>query len=154
YTEEEKDHPKKMTTEEIERILQTVAENQAQLTGAAARTDERLDRVGARLDQIGERLDQVAALQAKHDEMHARHAANMAEITTVLARHSADIVEIDSGIASLLNSQNRYEERQAALSDILHDIADKQLKNEERFAETDKRFAELAAAQVRSEASY
>ncbi len=75
-----------MTVEEIERILQTVAEN-----------------------------------QARHDEMHARHAA--------------DITEIDQGIESLLRSQNRYEQRLAMISDIMHDLADKHLKNEERFAE-------------------
>jgi len=49
-----------MTIEEIERILQTVAEN-----------------------------------QAKHDEMHSRHAA--------------DIAEIDRGMASLLGSQRGRE---------------------------------------------
>jgi hypothetical protein len=106
-----------MTVEDIERILQTVAENQANLTSHAARTDERLDR-------IAERLDQVAELQA---------------------RHSADIAEIDQGIAMLLKSQNRYEERQNRLDEILHDLADKQLKNEERFAD-------LAAAELRYEA--
>ncbi|MCI0390335.1 MAG: hypothetical protein MOB07_16415 [Acidobacteria bacterium] len=84
-----------MTSEEIERILQTVAEN-----------------------------------QAKHDEMHSRH--------------SADIAEIDAGFAMLLKSQNRYEERLATISDIMHDLADKHLKNEERFAD-------LAAAQLKYE---
>jgi len=105
-----------MTVEEIERILQTVAENQAKLTGHAAQTDERLDRVV-------ERFDQVATLQTKH---------------------SSDIVEIDSGIASLLSSQNRYDERLAVVGEIMHTLADKQLKNEELFAE-------LAAARERHE---
>jgi chromosome segregation ATPase len=61
------------------------------------------------------------------------------------ARHSTEISEINGAIALLLKSQNRYEERQAALSEILHDLADKQIKTEERFAD-------LAAAQVRFDA--
>src|SRR5262249_52432753 len=89
-----------MTVEEIERILQTVAENLAKLTGHAAQTDERL-----------------------------------AQVATWQSRHSADIAEIDAGIAMLLQSQNRYDEQLSAIREIMHDLADKHLKNEERFAE-------------------
>src|SRR5262249_15334085 len=90
------------------------------------------------LEEITATLQTVAENQAKHDEMHSRHVA--------------DIAEIDRMLSASLQSQNRYDERLATISDIMHDLADKQLKNEERFAETDKRFAELAAAQMRYEA--
>ena len=133
-----------MTAEEIERILQTVAENLADLTGAAARTD-------GRLDQVAESQARHSAHMAEMEKAQARHTANMAKLEEAHARHSADISEIDKGIASLLNSQNRYEERLATISDIMHDLADKQLKNEELFTGTDKRFAQLADAQMRYE---
>jgi chromosome segregation ATPase len=98
-----------MTIEEIDRVLQTSAQNQAQ-------ADERLNRVA-------ERLDQVVALQTQH---------------------SADIAEIDKMLATLVRSQNRYDVILSRHDDILHDLADKQLKNEERFAD-------LADAQPRYE---
>lgn len=92
------------------------------------------------IEEIERILRNVAENQAKHDEMHSRH--------------SADIAEIDRGIAALLNSQNRYEERMTRLDEVLHDLADRQLKNEDRFAElansqvkNEERFAELAATQ-------
>jgi chromosome segregation ATPase len=120
-----------MTAEEIERILLTVAENQAALTSTAARADERLGWVAERLDHVGERLDQVVALQA---------------------RHSADIAEIDKTVALILGSQSRLDDQLSVISGVMRDLADKQLKNEERFAENEKRFAELAEILVRFDA--
>lgn len=83
-----------MIIEEIERILLTVAENQAET------------------------------------------AANMTRIT-------ADIGQIDGQIATVLNSQNRYEAMLASHDEILHNLADRQLK-------TDDQIAEMAAAQIGS----
>ncbi|HKQ78201.1 MAG TPA: hypothetical protein VJ810_31165 [Blastocatellia bacterium] len=73
------------------------------------------------------------------------------EIERILQAVAQNQARADEEFAMLLKSQNRYEERLAAISEIMRDLADKQLKNEERFAETDKRFAELAAAQMRYE---
>ncbi len=104
-----------MTVEAIERILQTVAENQATLTGQAARTDERLDR-------IAERLDQVAALRARHDEMHSRHLANMAKIERLADAQMRDEGRLDKLEASyelleefVRNFRNETEARQNKL---------------------------------------
>jgi len=74
------------------------------------------------------------------------------EIERILQTVAQNQARADEEFAMLLRSQTRYDERLATISDIMHDLADKQIKNEERFAETDKRFAELAAAQVRYEA--
>jgi chromosome segregation ATPase len=74
------------------------------------------------------------------------------EITRILQTVAQNQARADEEFAMLLKSHNRYEERLATISDIMHDLADKQIKNEERFAETDKRFAQLADAQMRHEA--
>ncbi len=74
------------------------------------------------------------------------------EIERILQTVAENQARADSEFAMLLKSQNRYEDRLATISDIMRDLADKQLKNEERFAETDKRFAQLADAQARHEA--
>jgi chromosome segregation ATPase len=73
------------------------------------------------------------------------------EIERILQTVAQNQARADQEFAMLLKSQNRYEERLATISDIMHDLADKQLKNEELFAETDKRFAQLADAQMRYE---
>src|SRR5262249_2841690 len=73
------------------------------------------------IEEITQTLQTVAENQAKHDEMHSRHAA--------------DIAEIDRMLAASLQSQNRYDEQLSAIREIMHDLADKHLKNEERFAE-------------------
>lgn len=82
------------------------------------------------IEGINQTLQAIAANQAKHDEMHARH--------------SADIAEVDKIIAALAESQNRYDRQLGRLFDVVRDLSDKQLKNEELFAE-------LAAARERHE---
>ncbi|MCI0387373.1 MAG: hypothetical protein MOB07_01200 [Acidobacteria bacterium] len=89
------------------------------------------------IEEITQTLQTVAENQAKHAEMHSRH--------------SADIAEIDRMLEMSLRSQNRHDERLAVVSEIMHTLADKQIKNEELFAENEKRFAELAEAQRRAE---
>jgi methyltransferase-like protein len=74
------------------------------------------------------------------------------EIERILQTVAENQAKHDEEFAMLLKSQNRYDERLATISDIMHDLADKQLKNEESRLETNRRFAELAAAQVRYEA--
>ncbi|MCI0392253.1 MAG: hypothetical protein MOB07_26275 [Acidobacteria bacterium] len=74
------------------------------------------------------------------------------EIERILQTVAENQATHDEEFAMLLKSQNRYEERLATISEIMHDLADKQLKNEELFAETDKRFAQLADGQMRHEA--
>jgi chromosome segregation ATPase len=81
-------------------------------------------------EEITQTLQAIAANQAKHDEMHARH--------------SMDIAEIDRMIAATAESQNRYDKQLGRLFDVVSDLSDKQLKNEELFAE-------LAAARERHE---
>jgi len=87
-----------MTSEEIERTLQTVAENQA--------------------------------------------------------KHSADIAEIDRMLAASLQSQDRYDEQLSAIREIMHDLADKHLKNEERFAELAEARERHEIRMAQLEASY
>jgi hypothetical protein len=84
------------------------------------------------IEKITQTLQRVADNQAKHDEMHARH--------------SADIAEIDRVIVVSLESQSRYDKQLARmfevmgdLADVMSDLADKQLKNEELFAEAQMR---------------
>jgi chromosome segregation ATPase len=73
------------------------------------------------IEEITQTLQRVADNQARHDEMHARH--------------SADIAEIDKMIAASLESQNRYDKQLARLFEVVGDLADRQIKNEEIFAE-------------------
>ncbi len=82
------------------------------------------------VEEITQTLQTVAENQAKHAELHSRHIA--------------DIAEIDRMIAASLESQNRYDEQLARLFEVVGDLADSQLKNEERFAK-------LAEAQRRLE---
>src|SRR5262245_42595263 len=100
------------------------------------------------LEEITATLQTVAGNQAKHDEMHARHSthmaemesmqarhsANMAKIEEMSVRHSADIAEIDEMIAAGVESQNRFDRQLTRLYEVVSDLADKHLKNEERFA--------------------
>ncbi|HKQ75848.1 MAG TPA: hypothetical protein VJ810_19280 [Blastocatellia bacterium] len=67
------------------------------------------------------------------------------EIERILHTVAQNQARADEEFAMLLKSQNRYEERLASIGDIMRDLADKHLKNEERFAE-------LAAARVGYEA--
>lgn len=99
------------------------------------------------VEEITQTLQTVAANQARHDEMHARHSAHMAEMARMQATHSADIAEIDRMIAAIAESQNRYDKQLGHLFEVVSDMSDKQLKNEELFAENEKRFADLAVAQ-------
>jgi chromosome segregation ATPase len=92
------------------------------------------------IEEITRTLQTVAENQAKHDEMHSRH--------------SADIAEIDKMLSLSLQSQNRYDERLATISDIMHDLADKHLKNEERFAELAEARRVNEARLDKMEASY
>jgi len=89
------------------------------------------------IEEITQTLQTVAENQAKHDAMHARHLA--------------DIAEIDRMIVATLESQNRYDKQLAHLFDVVSDLSDKQLKNEELFAQNERRFAELAEAQRRAD---
>jgi len=82
------------------------------------------------IEEITQTLQTVASNQAKHGEMHSRHRS--------------DIAELDRMLELSLQSQNRYDERLAQVSEIMRTLADKQLKNEELFAE-------LAAARERHE---
>jgi hypothetical protein len=88
-------------------------------------------------EEITQTLQTIAANQAKHDEMHARHLA--------------DIAEIDRMIVATVESQNRHDKQLGHLFEVVSDLSDKQLKNEELFAENEKRFAELAGARERHE---
>jgi len=92
------------------------------------------------IEEITQTLQRVAENQAKHAELHSRHIA--------------DISEIDKQIAAVIESQNRHDRQLQRLFDVMGDITDKQLKNEELFAENEKRFAELAESQRRLEGSY
>src|SRR5215831_16877054 len=64
------------------------------------------------VEEIAQTLGRVAENQARHDEMHARH--------------SADIAEIDKMIAATLESQNRYDRQLARIFEVMG-------KSEERF---------------------
>jgi len=93
------------------------------------------------IEEITQTLQTVA-------ENQATHSANVAKVEELQARHSADIAEMDRMLSLSLQSQNRYDERLAVVSDIMHTLADRQLKNDELFAENEKRFAQLADAQM------
>ena len=80
------------------------------------------------IEEITQTLQTVAENQSRHSE-------HMAEMESMQAKHSADIAEIDRMLAASLQSQNRYDEQLSAIREIMHDLADKHLKNEERFAE-------------------
>lgn len=71
-------------------------------------------------------------------------AENQAETAANMTRITADIGQIDGQIATVLNSQNRYEAMLARQGEILHSLADRQLK-------TDEHFADLATAQTGQE---
>src|SRR5262245_63038678 len=92
------------------------------------------------IEEITQTLQTVAENQAKHDEMHSRHAA--------------DIAEIDRMLAASLQSQDRYDEQLSAIREIMHDLADKHLKNEERFAELAEARERHEIRMAQLEASY
>jgi len=107
--------------------------------------DSEEERIGEMtIEEITQTLQTVAGNQAMH-------SANVAKVEELQARHSADIAEMDRMLNLSLQSQNRYDERLAVVSDIMHTLADRQIKNEELFAENEKRFARLADAQMRYE---
>jgi chromosome segregation ATPase len=73
-------------------------------------------------------LQTVVGNQANHDQA-------LAHLTTEVTRITADIDQIDKGVALLLKSQNRYEENFNRLNGIVSDLADKYVKLEEIMIE-------------------
>src|SRR5262245_51403301 len=88
------------------------------------------------VEEITQTLQRVADNQTRHDEMHARH--------------SADIAEIDKQIALIVESQNLHDQQLGRLFELVGTLGDQQLENERLFAENEKRFAELAEANRRA----
>jgi hypothetical protein len=75
------------------------------------------------------------------------------EIERTLLAVAENQVRHDEEFAMLMRSHNRFDERLERVSNIMHDLADKQLKNEERFAQladivvrSDARLAQLEAS--------
>jgi DNA repair exonuclease SbcCD ATPase subunit len=81
------------------------------------------------IEEITQTLQRVAENQARHDEMHARH--------------SADVAEIDKMIAANAESLNRHDRQLDRLFEIVGVLGERQVEN-------DKRFAELAEANRRA----
>ena len=147
-----------MALEEIERILQTVAENQARhseflinhekaithLTAEVTRTTGDINLLTAEVTRV---TGDINLLTTEVTRVTGEITLLTAEVTRI----TGDINQIDRSIDMLIQSQNRYEEKQNLLNEIMHDLADKHLKTEEIRAEHARLFAENADAHLRFE---
>src|SRR5262252_5347251 len=83
------------------------------------------------VEEITQTLERVADNQARHDEIHERH--------------KADIAEMDRMIAANIESLNRHDRQLDRLFELVGVLGERQLENETRFAElveSNKRAAE------------
>jgi predicted nuclease with TOPRIM domain len=110
-----------MTFEEMEKILQTVVVNQVNHDQALAHLTAEVTRITGDIAHLTEGV--------------TRNTADIAHLTAEVTRITADIDQTDKGIASLLKSQNRYEENFNRLNGIVSDLADKYVKLEEIMIE-------------------
>jgi galactokinase len=79
-----------MTYEEMQRMMEFILEQQAQLVANGQRTDERINRMGRRVNRIAVMLDTLA--------------------TTMVERVSSMSEGVDAKFAALADSQMRTEE--------------------------------------------
>ncbi len=88
------------------------------------------------VEEITQTLQRVAENQAKHDELHERHTADVAEIVNM--------------IAATIESLSRHDRQLDRLFELVGIQGERQLEHEQRFAENEKRFAVLAEANRRA----
>jgi len=97
-----------MTYEEMQRMMEFILEQQAQLVANGQRTDERINRMGRRVNRIAVMLDTLA--------------------TTLVGRVSSLSEDFDARLSALVDAQIRAEE---ILSGKLNTLAESQARTEE-----------------------
>jgi chromosome segregation ATPase len=114
-----------MTIEEIERTLQTVAENQASLTGHAARTDESIAQIIALQKQHSTDIAEIDTMittlvrsQNRYDAMLSRHDDILHDLADKHLKNEERFAETDKRFAQLADAQRSYEERQGRLEAV------------------------------------
>jgi chromosome segregation ATPase len=124
-----------MTFEEMEKILQTVVVNQVNHDQALAHLTAEVTRITEDIAHLTEGVTRNTENIAHLTEGVTRNTADLAHLTAEVTRITADIDQTDKGIASLLKSQNRYEENFNRLNGIVSDLVDKYVRLEEIMIE-------------------
>lgn len=104
-----------MTYEEMQRMMQFILEQQAQLVANGQRTDERINRMGRRVNRIAVMLDTLATTAVERSERTD-------------ARISALSEDFDAKLAALVDAQIRTDE---TLSAKINALIESQMRTEE-----------------------
>jgi hypothetical protein len=111
------------------------------------------------IEEITLTLSRVASNQAKHDEMHERHKADIAEIDKMIAASLESQSRYDRQLSRIFEAMDKNEERFASLADGMRRLEGsyellesfvKSIREEthDYFAETDVKLAALASIQA------
>src|SRR5262245_5567632 len=137
-----------MTLEEIERILQTVAENQA--------------RHSADIGEIDKAIALLLSSQSRYEERQARLSDIFHDLTDKQLKNEALFAENEKRFAGLAGAQVRFEARQDKLEasfqmleefvrDFRNETNGRFAEADRLFAETDKKLITLAEAQAKTD---
>jgi chromosome segregation ATPase len=133
-----------MTIDEITRTLQTIAENQAQLTKNAVRTDDRLDRLSVEVTQLTRNA-------VRTDDRLDRISVEMAQLTSNAVRIDEQLDRLSAEVARLTGNVGRTDERLDRLTDRLDKLSADVAQVTADIAQTDRVIVTLLQAQNRHE---
>ena len=114
-----------MTYEEMQRMMEFILEQQAQLTANQQRADERMDRTDERMDKADKRIDRA-------HKLIIRTAKPVDTLATIMVERVSSLSEeLDAKFVALADSQMRTEEVVRRLGEDVRRLTERGEKTDE-----------------------